>query len=222
MFGRMRILLTVAALTLAMPAGAQTPAPANTAFDGTYLGVSVTFEESVIDGRKWIRSCPQFGRPKTLTIVNGIAREDTAEGSVGPQGLLVMRDFWSHFDGRIDSQGIVRARATGGCNYQLVWQKVSPSTMPFDGDYIGVSRESSGGWSAECPPNGLPVTLFIRNGVVTGGSWQGSVNPRGAFVMGNRLSPRVDGQADNQGVMRGQGSNAAGCVITFVWRKQAG
>jgi len=39
MFGRARVLLTIAASVLAMPVAAQTPAPTTAAFDGTYVGV---------------------------------------------------------------------------------------------------------------------------------------------------------------------------------------
>jgi hypothetical protein len=217
MSDRTIVFWTIAACMSAIPAAAQSPTPTTTAFDGTYIGVSNAFEGGLA-GEHWLRTCPQFGPPRMLTIVNGIARSGKAEGSVGPQGILVMRDFWSHFDGRIDSQGIVRARATGSCNYQLVWQKVPPPTMPFDGDYVGVSRESS------CLANGVPVTLIIRNSVVvTGGRWQGNVNPQGVVVMGNRLAPRVDGQIDGQGIIRAQGSSSdGGCTVTFVWRKQMG
>src|SRR5215469_13726158 len=113
MFGRARILSTIAAASLATPGLAQAPAPATTAFDGTYLGVSNTFEEtSTADSaRTWTRYCFQpGGGPAPLMIVNGIARTGIYQGSVSPQGVLVMRDFWSHFDGRIDSQGTVRGR----------------------------------------------------------------------------------------------------------------
>jgi hypothetical protein len=217
LLSRRRLLAAIAVLLLSIPAAAQSPTPTTTAFDGTYIGVSNTFEEeSIQGGRTWARWCGQFGPPGTLTIVNGIARAGKIEGAVSPQGLLVMRDFWSHFDGRIDSQGIVRARATGGCSYLLVWRKVPPPTMPFDGDYVGVSRESS------CLANGVPVTLIIRNSVVTGGSWQGNVNAQGVVVMGNRLAPRVDGQIDNQGIIRARGSSSdGGCTVTFVWRKRS-
>jgi hypothetical protein len=95
---------------------------------------------------------------------------------------------------------------------------LSPA-MPFDGDYVGVSRESS------CLANGVPAPLLIWNGIVRsdGGSWQGNVNPQGVVVMGNRLAPRVDGQIDRQGMIRAQGSSSdGGCTITFVWRKQSG
>jgi hypothetical protein len=50
MFGRARILLTIMASALVMPAVAQTPAPTTTVFDGTYLGVSRKFEEEALNG----------------------------------------------------------------------------------------------------------------------------------------------------------------------------
>ena len=171
MFDRVRILLTIIASAAALPADAQAPAPTTTAFDGTYFGVSRTFEEDSTPfraGATWTRYCPQpSGPPTALTIVNGTAKAGKLEGSVSAQGVLVMRDSWSdHFEGRIDSQGTVRGRTTSGCSYLLTWQKVPPPTMPFDGDYAGVSRESS------CLANGVPGTLIIRNGVVIGGSWR--------------------------------------------------
>jgi hypothetical protein len=94
MFGWCKTGLMIASTTLAMRVLAQAPTPTTAAFDGTYVGVSNTFEGSAIDGRMWTRYCPQFGPPGTLTIVNGIARAGKIEGSVSPQGLLVMRDFW--------------------------------------------------------------------------------------------------------------------------------
>jgi hypothetical protein len=99
-------------------------------------------------------------------------------------------------------------------------------TMPFDGEYVGVSRESSntGAPGAECPPNRVPAPLTIWNGIVGSdeASWRGTVSPQGVLAMGNQRSWRVNGQIDNQGIIRGQGRNAAGCIATYVWRKQAG
>jgi hypothetical protein len=200
--------------------------------------VSRAFEEtSTADSpRTWTHYCPQpRGPPSTLRIVNGIARAGKAEGSVSPQGVLVMRDFWSHYDGQIDAQGTARARSTSGCSYQLVWQKfptnedgrrerrrrettnaaLPPPTMPFDGDYVGVLRESS------CQANRVPGALIIRNSIVTGGGWQGNVNPQGVLVIRNERATQVEGQIDGQGVIRGQGRNAAGCAISWIWRKQS-
>jgi hypothetical protein len=117
--------MVVAACALAAPAGAQAPAPTTAAFDGTYFGVSRIFEEStapVNEGRTWTRFCLAYGPPVALTIANGIARARNLEGSVSPQGILAMRDFWNHFDGRIDSHGTVAGRLGGAaCNYLVVW-----------------------------------------------------------------------------------------------------
>jgi hypothetical protein len=155
-----------------------------------------------------------------LTIVNGIARFYKAEGSVSPQGVLIMRDFWSHLDGRIEAQGTVRARSTSGCSYQYVWQKVPAPTMPFDGDYVGVSLEATGR-SPQCPSNGVPSTLIIRNSAVLGDFWQGSVSQEGNLVIQTPRGMPVRGQIDNQGVIRVQGGNS-GCTVILVWRKQSG
>jgi hypothetical protein len=95
--------------------------------------------------------------------------------------------------------------------------------MPFDGDYIGVSRETSKTASApgaECPPNGVPATLMIRNSVVLG-YWQGTVSPQGAVVMRNPKFSRVGAQIDPDGTIKGQYGDS-GCTVTFVWRKQSG
>ena len=220
MFDRARILLTIAVCIFAAPAVAQAPTPTTTAFDGTYLGVSNTFEGDIDTGRTSAWYCPQFSRPPTLSIVNGIARTGPYEGSVDAQGVLVMRSFWSHFDGRIDSQGTVRGRSTSGCSYQFVWQNVPPPTTPFDGDYVGVSLESTG-WSPQCPSNGVPSTLTIRNRAVPGNFWQGSVSQEGNLVIQTPRGMPVRGQIDNQGVIRVQGGNSA-CTVILVWRKQSG
>jgi hypothetical protein len=130
MFGRARILLTMAACMLVVtPVAAQAPAPITTAFDGTYIGVSRTLEGTMTNYST--RQCPPSGRVAPLTIVNGIARTaglGTAEGSVSPQGVLVMRALagfaaGSRFEGQIDSQGTVTGRFTGNCSYQVVWQR---------------------------------------------------------------------------------------------------
>jgi hypothetical protein len=99
--------------------------------------------------------------------------------------------------------------------------------MPFDGEYIGVSGGSSKTASApgaECPPSDVPYPLTIWNGIVRSdeAAWQGTVSPQGVLVMQHRGATRVDGQIDNQGLIRAQGKNAAGCALTFVWRKQSG
>jgi hypothetical protein len=219
MLSRRRLLVAIAVLLPSIPAAAQSPTPTTTALDGTYFGVSRTFEEEAINGGKtWARYCLQYG-PGTLSIVNGIAKAGKLEGSISPQGVLIMRSFWDRFDGRIDSQGTVRGRSTGVCSYQWVWQKVPLPTMPFDGDYVGVSRELAGE-GAKCLSNGVPATLIVRNSVVLG-HWQGTVSTQGALAI-HSGNMQLDGRIDGQGIIRGQGRAASGCVYAYVWHKQPG
>ena len=125
MFGRVRILLTIVACTLAAPVAAQAPAPTTTVFDGTYVGVSRTLE-STMRGQG-TRQCPPNGRPGPLTIAGGVARTPwggTAEGSVNGQRVLVLRaPNGARIDTQIDGSGTVTGRLTSACSYQMVWQK---------------------------------------------------------------------------------------------------
>jgi hypothetical protein len=125
MFGRARIVLTIAACTLATPVAAQAPAPTATAFDGTYVGVSRTLEGTMIAPSA--KTCPPNGRPGPLTIVGGAARTpwgSTAEGSINAQGVLVLRaPNGARIDAQIDGSGTITGRLTSACSYQVVWQK---------------------------------------------------------------------------------------------------
>jgi hypothetical protein len=120
--------LTIAASGLAMPAAAQAPAPTTTAFDGTYVGLSRTFEGRMVADNR-IGGCIPSGQPGPLTIAGGVARfptfrAGTWEGSVNGQGVLVMHGpLGERIDAQIDAHGAVTGRATGGCSYQMVWQK---------------------------------------------------------------------------------------------------
>jgi hypothetical protein len=223
MLGPARMLVTIAAFALPMPAAAQAPAPAptTTAFDGVYFG-SRTLEEAY-EGKSWVHFCLTTRTIAPLTIVNGIAGTQwggTTEGSVSPQGVLVMRaPLGQRFDGQIDSQGTIRGRMNSGfCSYQLVWQKAPASTTAFDGKYVGVWRESS----KTATPDGVPAPLSITYGVVLSKwGWRGTVSPQGAVVIGNPVFPRVDAQIDPRGTIRGQ-TSGSDCFTTFVWRKQPG
>ena len=124
-------LWTIAALAWATPVAAQAPARTTTAFDGTYAGVSRTLEGTMLNQTT---RCPPLAQPGPLTIVGGVARTalgntsyvggGTAEGSVTPQGVLVLRTpFGERIDARIDGRGTVTGRYTSACNYQMVWQK---------------------------------------------------------------------------------------------------
>jgi hypothetical protein len=127
MFGRQRVLLTIAACMSAIPAAAQAPTPTTTAFDGTYVGVSRTLEGTMIAPSA--RSCPPNGRPGPLTIAGGVARTPwggTAEGSVNAQGAVIIRaPNGARIDAQIDGSGTVTGRLTSACSYQVVWQKKS-------------------------------------------------------------------------------------------------
>jgi hypothetical protein len=124
MFGRRGTLLTMIACAVAMPVAAQAPAPTTTAFDGTYTGQR-TLESTMTSHST--RQCPPSGPTAPLKIVNGVARTawgGTAEGSVTPQGALVLHaPNGAKIEGQIDSRGTVTGRLTSACSYQVVWQK---------------------------------------------------------------------------------------------------
>jgi hypothetical protein len=126
-------------------ANAQTPSPstAGTTFDGTYAFVSATKVNETYTTRPGNRigQCADREMPP-LIIVNGQARRYskaglvTFEGTVGPQGELLMRSApapakFGTIAGievmvscRIGGDGMVRARQTSyRCNYDLIWQK---------------------------------------------------------------------------------------------------
>lgn len=124
---------------LAVAANAQPPTPltATTQFDGTYAFVSETkvTETYTTSQTEHPGRCPDK-RAKSLVIAEGRAQLPKFEGSVGPQGDLLMRRHaepvkWGStpgrgatINGKIDSDGAVRARLIGGrCSYDLVWQK---------------------------------------------------------------------------------------------------
>ena len=208
---RLLMLVTVTASMFSLPAAAQAPTQTTTAFDGTYVGISRTFEEDSTPfraGATWTHYCPQpGGPPPPLTIVNGVARSGKFEGSISPQDFLVMRrPDGNRFDGRIDSQGTVKGRFTGVCSYLSVWQKAPESTTAFDGEYVGVSRESvrpASAQDAKCPPDGVSAPLTIWKGAVWshGATWQGIVSQQGVLAMQNSKSTRLNGQIDAQGTI---------------------
>jgi hypothetical protein len=124
MASRIRLLLTLAPFTLAIPAAAQIPAAPTTAFDGKYIGVS----GDVSKAHSTQGQCPRGGAPKQLTIKDGVVKPPTGKGwtgTVNPQGAVVMRNQYSmRVDAQINPQGTVRGQYNGpACIVTYVWRK---------------------------------------------------------------------------------------------------
>lgn len=228
---------------LAVPtatSSAQGPA-SPTAFDGKYVGTAtLTHEHRDYEFCYTIRSM-------RMTITGGqVVMHDnggraTYRGSVNAAGEVSATTL----DHLVIVSGTIHDKAfTGQCQYKHYchWSvQMTPApaqTMPFDGDYRGVSREVSDSEINEhrCVPRALtpPLGLTITNGVVgiPGEWWQGTVSPQGAVVIGNPKFSRVDGQIDRQGTIRGQYSGelpsdlaqidggGTNCTIKFVWQRE--
>jgi hypothetical protein len=104
-------------------------------FDGWYSGIS----RDVLDGGNSGHNCDPHALtpPGALTIRNGVVGIPgfpSWEGTVSPQGALVIRDkLFSRVDGQIDPQGTIRGQYTGdipprfgggtNCIVKFVWQK---------------------------------------------------------------------------------------------------
>ena len=111
-------------LTIAVPSIAI--AQSNTAFDGTYAGVSNN-ETGGVAG------CDPFNRaPRPLTVSNGTAQYwggyvDLFVGNVSPQGdFKVVDSFANIIIGKIDPSGKATGRGSvgeHGCVFIIVWQK---------------------------------------------------------------------------------------------------
>jgi hypothetical protein len=222
MSGGIRLLLTIVACALATPAAAQAPAP-TTAFDGKYIGVAtLTSGVPECDAITSVHMTIAGGQVVIHAILLHSSGRGTFRGSLNAAGEVSAsrqtkdpRAPYVNLYGTVHDNMFTGHRVHRYCDQSIEMHKVPAPTMPFDGDYAGVSRESS------CQANRVPGALIIRNSVVTGGGWQGNVNPRGVLVMQNRGAMRVDGQIDNQGVIRAQGSSSdGGCTVTFVWQKK--
>src|SRR5215472_5319785 len=131
-------------------ANAQTPSSpaAGTQFDGTYAFVSSTKVNETYMQTKTARigQCGN-GIVGPLSIVNGQARYSGPnrdfEGTVGPQGELVMRRHeepvnggetpgrGAATNGKIDSNGTARSRQVGGWrSHDLTWQREPNPAKP--------------------------------------------------------------------------------------------
>ena len=118
--------LIIASLWLAMPAAAQAPGSATTAFDGTYVGVSREYSWAANPTPGNNLKCGQNGVPFPLTITNGVVRStpDYWEGTVNPLGSVVMRNGTRVLTAQIDNQGTIKGQRSGtDCATAWVWRK---------------------------------------------------------------------------------------------------
>jgi hypothetical protein len=92
MLDRTIVLGMIAACMLATPVAAQAPAPATTAFDGTYVGVSRTLEGSMTPNETRVCTVPN-GQPGPLTIAGGVVRwpDHVGVGGVIHPPLVICR-----------------------------------------------------------------------------------------------------------------------------------
>jgi hypothetical protein len=230
MFGALKGGSLAAAVALTLPALAQAPAPTATAFDGRYVG-SATVTGGRATGCSTITTVDMTINGGQVVIheilFNGGAW--TFRGRVNAAGEISTSQSWDArlvdiLSGKIEDKVFIGRHLFGyWCAWTVHMGPLPAPTMPFDGDYIGVSRESSGG-STECPESHVPADLIIRNSVVLG-LWQGTVSLQGALVIRNPTFSRVDAQIDPQAAIRGQFRGqyrGSACTVSFVWRKQAG
>lgn len=235
----------------AVPHTPSPPVPV-TKYDGSYAWVSAgNINESFRDFNNREHRCGYIRNMGPLIIANGEAQyylfnrdQSLNEGIVRSDGDLTMRlvataahnKDWSvpeiSTTGRIDGNGIVRARRmSGGCDHDLVWQKTSPlpsGNKQFDGTYALVSvtqaNEDNGGPGAngasQCG-NRKPKSLIVTNGQARLPLFEGTVGSRGELAM--REGPSgderiINGRMDGNGTVRAR-EIGRGCTYDFVWQK---
>lgn len=102
-----------------------------TNFDGRYRGVSN--QVGTVSNAPCRIPAPN-PVPPPLIIVNGHAQTQfgAMEGTVGPQGALVMKmNSGQLFQGNIDARGTATGQVAGSnCYWRLVWQKQGPVNAP--------------------------------------------------------------------------------------------
>jgi hypothetical protein len=233
MFGRGGILITIAACALAVSAAAQAPAPTTTAFDGKYVGTATVGRGRATTTCWAIDSMNMTitGGQVVIHAIRSTGNEPTLRGSVNTAGevsaSLQGSKYFHSMSGTIHDKAFTGQRLVAQCYWSVQMQIAPPPTMPFDGDYIGISggpSKTTSATGAQCGQSGVPDTLTIWNGIVQSDydAWRGTVSPQGVLVMQHRGATRADGQIDGQGTIRAQGTNSAGCAYTWSWRKQSG
>jgi hypothetical protein len=156
MFGRAKVLLTIAACVLALPVAAEAPAP-TTAFDGQYVGTATLTGGGMAGATSGPMMCGTITSVyMTITgaqvffheiFFNGGRR--TYRGGIDAAGLVSAShqsssEFWT-VSGIIDDKVFTGQRVIGyghRCYFSIKMDKATGST-PLDGEYTGVSRESS-------------------------------------------------------------------------------
>ena len=120
------------------PDGNPTGSPTNatTYFDGIYT-------EGVIQNAstgKSLSECPNLAVAGPVTVRKGLAQlqvnngrvNSTFQGYVSPDGTLAMKsEIGQTFQGRIDSNYVLKARTVGNCVYDAVWKRTSLGTAHF-------------------------------------------------------------------------------------------
>jgi hypothetical protein len=107
------------------------------------------------------------------------------------------------------------------------------TTSNFDGTYTGgtiqsISKEkeldvAGGNAPTYCPNNGAAPPVTIRNGLAQFQAlnlytFQGYVTPQGHLKMDSGKGQAIEGQIDDQGVLRAQGLGA--CTYSATWIKR--
>jgi hypothetical protein len=165
-----------------------------------------------------------IGGQVVIHALRSTGNEPTLRGSVNTAGeVLASLQIGSYFfsmSGTIHDKAFTGQRLVNQCYWSVQMQIAPPPTMPFDGDYVGVSRESRSS-KAMCAPRGDAETLIIRNSMVLGG-WQGTVSPQGTLSLRSPRGTPVEAQIDGQGIIRGQDASRVGCSSIWVWRKETG
>ena len=112
------------------------PTNTTTSFDGIYT-------QGVIQNAstgKSLSECPNLAVAGPVTVRKGLAQlqvnngrvNSTFQGYVSPDGTLAMKsEIGQTFQGRIDSNYVLKARTVGNCVYDAVWKRTSLGTSHF-------------------------------------------------------------------------------------------
>ena len=122
----------------AQPGGSLAGSPNNmtTIFDGTYTAGAV---QNASTGKS-LTECPNIHVAPPVTIRKGLAQlpvnngraSSTFQGYVSPDGTLAMQsEIGQTFQGKIDSNYVLRGRTVGNCVYEAAWNRTRSKTSHF-------------------------------------------------------------------------------------------